>query len=219
LEISTTLREAGDELLLFLHGIGCSRESFQHFWNRPEFASCSALAMDFVGFGESPASENFSYRIEDHARVCARLLENFSDKKLHAVAHSMGCAVALLFPDEILKSIRSFTSIEGNLIGADCGVVSRRVANSDPEKFAVEVFPEIQRQLAGVEKGYFALETTNPKALFKSAQSLVAWSDSEILLEKFHALACQKNLFLRRRKCITPHGKPYQEYSESGNQT
>jgi hypothetical protein len=33
-EVATTFRKQGGELLLFLHGIGCSKESFKDIWFR-----------------------------------------------------------------------------------------------------------------------------------------------------------------------------------------
>ena len=65
--------------------------------------------------------------MEAQARVCAEILKEFSDRNLHIVAHSMGGAVALLLPDDILNDTKTFANIEGKLVGADCGVASRRI--------------------------------------------------------------------------------------------
>ena len=35
-EVSTTFRKRGEELLLLLHGLGCSKESFRDIWFRDE---------------------------------------------------------------------------------------------------------------------------------------------------------------------------------------
>ena len=195
MDVISAVREADDDLLVFLHGLGCSMDSFQHFWNQSGFTDYSALAMDLIGFGESSKSDRFSYTMQDQARVCAEILARYFDKRLHLVTHSMGCAIGLLLPDEVLKSIKTFVSIEGNLIGADCGIVSRRVISVPFDRFEFEVFPELQVQLGRMGEGYYAMDSTSAYAMYKSAESLVQWSDSNKLLDKFLSLSCRKAYF------------------------
>ena len=69
-EISAAFRKQGGELLLLLHGLGCSKKSFRDIWYREEFSGYSILSLDFIGFGDSSKFDTFSYRMEDHAAVC-----------------------------------------------------------------------------------------------------------------------------------------------------
>jgi len=194
LEVASAVREADDNLLFFIHGLGCSKDSFRSFWNRPDFVHNSALAIDLPGFGDSSKPDRFSYTMRDQARVCAEILMMYSDKRLHLVTHSMGCAVALLLPAEILNTVSTFTCIEGNLIGADCGVVSRRVISVTRETFEREEFQGL-KNLLDLGVGYYAMGSTSPNAMYKSAESLVAWSDGNELLKKYLALSCRKMYF------------------------
>ena len=66
------------ELILFLHGLACSGESFRNLFDQSWFPSASLLVPDIIGFGQSSKLEDFSYTMEDQARVCEQLLENFS---------------------------------------------------------------------------------------------------------------------------------------------
>ena len=194
-ELVAFARKAGEDLILFVHGLGCSKDSFNHFWNRTDFQEYSALAPDLIGFGESAKPFNFSYTMEAQTLICSKILANFEYKNLHLVAHSMGAAVALLLPEEILNGVKSFTNIEGNLIGADCGVMSRKIISVPPSAFASDILPELLIAFNSFGKGYTAFEAASTDSLYKSAESLVAWSDSGKLLEIFLGLACPRAYF------------------------
>ena len=194
-EIVANVRDNGENLIFLVHGLGCSKDSFHHFWNRTDFDDYSVLALDLAGFGESSKSNKFSYTMEAQARICTEILTKFSDKNLHIVAHSMGGAVALLLPDEILNGTKTFTNVEGNLIGADCGIISRKIISVPPEVFESDFFPELRDKFNSFGERYTAIDSTSADALYKSAESLVAWSDSNKLLEIFLALPCRKAYF------------------------
>jgi len=197
--IAIRYRSASPNLIFFLHGLGCSKGSFENVWERPDFKGFSLLAMDFVGFGHSDRPIDFSYSLEDHAKVCATVLRTFSEPRLHIVAHSMGGAVGLLLADDIFKQTETFINVEGNLIGADCGFISRKTISVPYETFEKELFPEFQSQLKTKEYQYLFLDTAAPFAFYKSAQSLVEWSDSGRLLERFKQLKCNKAYFYGQR--------------------
>jgi pimeloyl-ACP methyl ester carboxylesterase len=75
-------------MLLLLHGLGCSKESYRDIWFRDEFNDYSIISLDLIGFGGSSKSDKFSYKMEDHASVCA-LVENltFMVKKMPPQLH------------------------------------------------------------------------------------------------------------------------------------
>ncbi|MCD4741191.1 MAG: alpha/beta hydrolase [Desulfobacteraceae bacterium] len=194
-EIVANVRDTGKELIFLVHGLGCSKNSFHHIWNLTDFDGYSILALDLVGFGESSKSKKFSYTMEAQAQICAEILTKFSYKKLHIVAHSMGGAVALLLPDDILNETKTFINVEGNLIGADCGIISRKIISVPPAVFESDIFPELRDQFNNFGKSYAAIDSTSADALYKSAESLVTWSDSNKLLEVFLGLSCRKAYF------------------------
>ena len=132
--------------------------------------------------------------MEAQARICAEILTKFSYKDLHIIAHSMGVAVALLLPDEILNGTKTFTNVEGNLIAADCGI-SRKIISMSPAVFESDIFPELRDKFDSFGERYAAIDFTSADVLYKSAESLVAWSDSNKLLEIFLALPCRKAYF------------------------
>jgi len=198
-EVSTAFRKRGGELLLLLHGLGCSKESFRDIWFRDEFSNYSIISLDFLGFGDSSKPDKFSYKMEDQASVCAEVLKEISSKQVHIVAHSMGGAIGLLLPSALLNSALTFANLEGNLISKDCGIVSRKTISVSFQKFENELLPDLRALSKSLGEGRFFLDSAFPLGFYKSAESLVRWSDSGDLLSRFKNLPCRKSYFYGER--------------------
>lgn len=194
-EVATTFRKQGEELLLLLHGLGCSKESFRDIWSRDELSDYSIISLDFIGFGDSSKSDKFSYKMEDHASVCAEVVKEISPKKVHIIAHSMGGAIGLLLPPELLNSALTFANLEGNLINEDCDMVSRKIINVSFQKFEKELLPDLKDLSRSLGEGRLFLDSALPLGFYKSAQSLVRWSNSGDLISCFKNLPCRKSYF------------------------
>ncbi len=203
-EIVAKVRDTGKNLIFFMHGLGCSKDSFHHVWNCTDLDNFSILTLDLVGFGESSESKDFSYTMEAQARICAEILRKFSNKNLHIVAHSMGGAVALLLPDDILNNIKTFINVEGNLIGTDCGILSRNIISVPLDVFESNFFSELRKKFNNFGERYAAIDSTSADALYKSSKSLVSLSDSNRLLEIFLALPCRKAYFFGDKNANIP---------------
>lgn len=181
------------QAVLFIHGLACSAESFRHVFARDYFPGRSLILPDLPGFGRSGKPEDFSYSMEDQALLLEALLAEFPGQALHVVAHSMGGAVALLFSPALLARIQSFACLEGNLIASDCGLLSRSIAATAFAEYEARAFPRQREEFRDHAELRFG-ETT-PLAVHRSARSLVQWSDSGRLLERFGKLACRKAYF------------------------
>jgi pimeloyl-ACP methyl ester carboxylesterase len=182
-----------DELILFLHGLACSSASFRNLFDKDYFPNKSLLVIDLPGFGESAKPESFSYSMEDMADVVKELVELLPPLKIHIAAHSMGGAAALLFPDKFYERVLSFANIEGNLISEDCGLLSRGVISVPFEDYKAVNYLTQRKEFAGHEQMRF--DETTPQAVYNSAKSLVNWSDSGKLPDKFASLKCRKCYF------------------------
>lgn len=198
-DLSTAFRKRGKELLLLLHGLGCSKESFRDIWFRDELNDYSIMSLDFLGFGDSSKPDKFSYLMEDQASVCAEVLKKISPKQVHIVAHSMGGAIGLLLPSELLNSALTFANLEGNLISKDCGIVSRKTISVSFQKFKNELLPDLRTLSKFHGEGRFFIDSSLPLGFYKSAESLVRWSDSGDLLSRFNNLRCKKSYFYGER--------------------
>jgi pimeloyl-ACP methyl ester carboxylesterase len=188
--ISLFHRERGTELILFIHGLGCAKESFELAFLSPELEGFSLLAPDLVGFGDSSKPKYFSYWMEDHAAVLKLSVGKIRVQKIHIVAHSMGSVVGLLLAEKLRDIVDSFFSVEGNIIAEDCGLISRRTASVSFEDFRSGLFDAMKSEVQAAcdEKVMLWLGKADPLAFHRSAVSLVGWSDSGTLLQKFEAI-------------------------------
>ncbi len=203
LEISYSLSKGVGESIVFIHGLGCSKDFFKDVWKLPEYEKYTILAFDLLGFGNSSKPKDFSYTMEEHAELCKLAIEKLQIERIHLVGHSMGGAIGLLLIEKIRAKVISFTNLEGNLVGEDC-TLSReaiRYSMEDFEKMAFQALKsEVRRTKAllssttASKKLYYKwLSKTTPYSFYKSAESLVNWSDSGKLLRMFIDLDISKH--------------------------
>ncbi len=190
-EISCISKPASSDLVIFIHGHGCSKESFLDAFERPELRDFSLLAFDLPGFGGSCRPDGFPYSMEAFAAVSEAVLNKFRKPRFHIVAHSMGGAVGLLLAARIANQLISFVNVAGCLTGDDCGLLTRKAASLPLEGFLQDSSynrllraPRLNRLLR--------LEDSLPLAMYHSARSLAAWADSGALLDMFLNLRCRK---------------------------
>jgi len=175
-----------DDLIVFIHGLGCSSKSFHKAWDFDRLANYSLLAFDLSGFGLSDKPVNYSYAMEDQAELCRKVLEQFRTKRVHIVAHSMGGTIGLLLAQKFLS--HSFINVEGNLIAEDSGLISRNTIKVSEQDFVNHGFFNLCQLLADYRENCFDLANAMPEAFYRSAESLVEWSDSGKLLNLFEEL-------------------------------
>jgi pimeloyl-ACP methyl ester carboxylesterase len=203
LDVATRFREQGDDLLILLHGLGCSKESFEGAFDAPELRRYAICALDFPGHGGSSRDlPTGCYSLEACAHITGQLIRHvMSDRgynRLCVAGHSMGGAVAVLLP-EGEYGITSLVSIDGNLIAEDCGLVSRGIAEQSQEHFVSQGYNDFNaalRDSADPDARAWAQWSANaaPDAMHAAARSLVEWSDSGKLLEQFNSI--KKRAFL-----------------------
>ncbi len=193
--------KAGGDLILFIHGLGCAKESFafdqsQSVWEEGPLASATLLAPDLPGHGDTPAISGFSCSMGDQAAVLGALLDTYEFERLHIVAHSMGGAIGLLLAEKHYLKLKSFVNVEGNLYHEDGGLLSRKSASYDEDIFVAEKYQNLLARADGqgpdmqlwAEWG----RQCDPRAFYKSAVSLVKWSDSGELGAIFLELNCAR---------------------------
>ena len=201
--LATMSRDGNEDLVLFLHGLGCAKEKFAPLWDADELAAVSLLAPDLPGHGASQGLPPAAWSMEGMTAAVADLLRDRkagaarAAARLHIVVHSLGGAVGLLLAEQSPVPLASFINVEGNLVGADCAMLSRRTAESDPKEFRDEKFAKLNARARESDDpivrdwaGWMAACPAD--ALHASARSLVAWSDSGRLLEMFLRLEVPK---------------------------
>ncbi|THB63351.1 MAG: alpha/beta hydrolase [Desulfovibrio sp.] len=190
-QLAYRIRSGKTPSIVFIHGLGCSQDSFAHVFSLREFQDRSLLIFDLPGFGHSSRPESFCYSMPDLARVTLALLDALQLHDVHLVGHSMGGAVAVLLARDLGSRLVSLTSVEGNHLGSDCSL-SREIARVSYDAFTKRMFPVLDTLMSESEKGYFILERASAQALYECSRSLVTWSDRGSLMQDFLAMDRQR---------------------------
>jgi pimeloyl-ACP methyl ester carboxylesterase len=203
LGISYSLSKGVGESIVFIHGLGCSKDFFKGVWRFPEYEKYTILAFDLLGFGNSSKPKDFSYTMEEHAEICKLAIEKLHLERIHLVGHSMGGAIGLFLIEKIGAKVISFTNLEGNLVGEDCKLSREAIRYSleDFEKSTFQAFKYRVRHTKSLlhsttmsKRLYYKwLSKSAPYAFYKSSESLVNWSDSGELLRMFIDLDMSKH--------------------------
>lgn len=196
------LRLGAPQSIVFIHGLGCTKEVFIEAFGVPHFESYGLLVYDLPGFGNSSKPTDFKYGLEDQAEICGQLIETLGLKRIHLVGHSMGGAIALLLVDQIPPRILSLVNLEGNLIAEDC-FLSREIIQYSLHNFCAAGLGEMITTLRRMSESRGIIRTGNrmfcewfsrsdPSAIYRSSESLVRWSDSGRLIQKFRDLGIKR---------------------------
>jgi pimeloyl-ACP methyl ester carboxylesterase len=183
-------RETGSEdLLVMIHGLGCSKQSFAGAWSQSALRDWSLLAADLPGFGRAPKPASYSYDLRDQARVVATLLDQRASRRVHLLAHSMGGTLALLLPDRILARLATLVLVEPRLLGESCSVAAEASRYPEPE-FEQTFMRTFRRRVDNDPRVAFDIAHADPLAFQRSASSLVRWASSGEMLPRFARAQC-----------------------------
>ncbi len=178
------------ELLVFVHGLACSKRSFAGAWTVPALRQFSLLAIDLPGFGRSPRPADWAHGLESHAAVIAAVLDAHASRRLHLVAHSMGGSAALLLPARTLARLASLVLVEPRLLAASCGVAAEVAACATAAEFERAFLPKFRARVRNDPRVSFDVDYADPLAFYGSALSLLEHAGSGELLARFLAAPC-----------------------------
>lgn len=173
------------DLLLCVHGFGCAKESFDSGYGVAALADLSICALDLPGHGASGSLPESGDVIEAYARVVAVVVRRLAPRRLFLLGHSMGGAVGLVAARAL--PVDRFVSVEGNLVAADCGLVTRQTAAQSRAEFVTTGYDRFLAGLAASDRPdlrHWAdwYKQAEPATLHRLAGSLLAWSGSGELL-------------------------------------
>ena len=198
--LSCLFQKGTSETIVFVHGLGSSKEDFLEAFRREEFQPFTLLAVDLVGFGDSDKPDVFSYTMKGQARILRKTIDRFGVGQFHLVAHSMGGIVGIELCEMMPDRVMSFVNAEGNLTAQDA-TMSREIVKMSEEEFARGGFERLKRDLeaeferAGDQGGRRYLEALNKatvRSVYQSSVSTVYESDHGDLLTRFTRLPFYK---------------------------
>ena len=182
-----TFRESGKDLVLFIHGLGCSKEAFDGAWDQKCLDDYSLLSIDLLGFGASAKPEHFSYTMEAHGGIVAQIIAAFPKHQIHFVGNSMGPILGMCMPTSTIASLASFINIESRLLREDCGNSAKAAALSYDE-FLTTFWPALQEKVRTLSRTAYDLDHASPMAFHLGAKSVVSLAESGWSLKKYLTL-------------------------------
>ncbi|MCJ7450023.1 MAG: alpha/beta hydrolase [Bacteroidales bacterium] len=195
LQIEYFLRRGQKETVLYLHGLGCSKSDFLGATEIESLQAHTLVAFDFPGHGNSSYSKKLD--MDDLVEITNLFAEKLNLHDIVLIGHSMGGLVALLFSEKYARKVKAFINVEGNLKDEDC-FFSRQVTAVDFDTFLHVTFRNFKFKLQisknpGFKKCAETLGKYQPqKAMYDYSPSLVRYSDSGTLIEKFTSLRIPK---------------------------
>lgn len=196
LQIGYFLRPGEKGNILYIHGLGCSKNDFADAVTSDYLKGYTLAAFDFPGCGSSPYPESAVFTIDDLVEITGIMVTKLSLQESFIIGHSMGGLVALLFIEKYGKKAKGFVNIEGNLASEDC-FFSREASQYSFSGFKKTLFSNFKRRLSGTKNRGLqqyagSLERSSPRAFFDVCPSLVDYSDSGNLLQRFVRLNIPK---------------------------
>jgi len=226
------LQRGGPETIVYIHGLGASKNSFEPCFKLAPFNVYTLAAIDLPGCGESPRIDSFSYSIRDQANLVVTWIEELGFTSLILVGHSMGGVIGLYVAEALGPQVKEFFNLEGNLRGRDC-VFSGKIASLSMEAFetrGLRQFKQTLRELIkkdpspGLKTYYENISRSSPRALYLSAVSLVKESREGNLKRRFLNIPTKKwyvfgeaSVNLYTRKFLDYHRIPYFIVPDSGH--
>ncbi|KAI1333962.1 Alpha/Beta hydrolase protein [Xylariaceae sp. FL0016] len=163
--------------LIVIHGLGCASSfEYPHVALAPALKGRHIFLVDLPGFGYSDRPAHFGYRVEDHARVVARFVQEMNFVEVDLFGHSMGGSVAIEAADMLGSRVASLVLAEANLDSGG-GEGSRNInGTSGGEGGYIESGHTLMlaTQIDTGHHGYAAtMRAAYPAAVYRSAKSLV----------------------------------------------
>lgn len=192
-QIALSERPATGPVLVFLHGLGCSRADFRAADRAPALATHALAAFDFPGHGDSGYPGHLRLTVADLAELARGVVESMMPREVVIVGHSLGGLVGLLVARARPDWLRAFITVEGNLAPEDC-TLTREVARHRYPDPGGAYLAELEARLsASDDPGWSAYgrrfrQRVCPRAFYDYSVSTVAYSDQVDLLSIYLAL-------------------------------
>lgn len=218
------LRRSGPETVIFIHGLGASKNSFDTCFELESFKDYTLASLDLPGCGRSKLLDGFSYSVKDQADLVLKWIGDLDLDQIILAGHSMGGVISQYLSDALGPRVEAFFNLEGNLGKEDC-FLSAEITSSTQEVFEGKGFQQFKRDLReNIQKNpspgwinyYQNISRASPRALYLSSISLINESCHNNLKEKFLTLSTkkwyvfgEKSMNLSTKKFLGENNIPY----------
>lgn len=190
----------GGPAILFVHGLGGSKENFYAAFQSPALADCTLATFDQPGTGLAAFDPNAKLDVSALADLAQGVADQLLPGPYFLAGASMGGLITLLqMRRHGTGRIQGYINLEGNLSPEDC-MFSRRVVSHDLESFE----PEFRRMMGELRASPYAGDqiiahnmalNVDIRGYHAYSFETVAESDSGRLCEEFIGLPIRR-LFL-----------------------
>lgn len=209
--LAIRLRPTSNNLIVFLHGWGGTKECFADAFSSSALKGYGICAIDILGFGKSEKPKDFSYDLLDQAKIVATAVNSLGAEKVYLVGHSMGGGIGLLAAP-FVKNLAMFIGAENNLAPHGSSL-DARLASKQPlwlfQYFTPPVLALFSRLHPSRNVRIWSQwsREASPLGLYRSIRSLADWSDSGELLPRFESLPRKAYIYSangKRKKDVAP---------------
>lgn len=103
----------GSSHLVFIHGFGSSKASWDEFVSRVDTSKHTLFLVDLKGFGHSSIPKDGKYAIKDHALIIQQFINKKIGEKFVLIGHSYGGGIALFLTSQKMVSPQKLVVIDG----------------------------------------------------------------------------------------------------------
>jgi pimeloyl-ACP methyl ester carboxylesterase len=179
--------DTGDDLLVLIHGFGCTGSVFDSAFESPELSGLRRLAVDLIGHGRSGRSDDASYDHLVQAKIIADLIDEIAAtrpvSRVHVFAHSMGNVPGLLLGSMLERrgyNLGAFISLEGVMVyQPGRATVVSEAAEMSLEDYRRRGFPNLLAALYGAGGDHLQwadwCREASVDALWETAVSTLEW--------------------------------------------
>jgi len=177
-----------EETILLIHGLGSSKKYLLPALDYPELASYNLLIPDLVGHGDSSTPKNFSFSMDDQAKILHSLLNKLEIRgKLILIPHSMGGPICVSLAEMQGDRIAGIVYAEGNIDMGDCFFANWIISNHTYEEWIKEGFNRLIKQMMEDPEQRFLADMgqkAGPLTIYKESEDLVAVSKADTLKDR-----------------------------------
>ncbi len=194
-DIEYFFREGNKETIVFLHGLGGSKENYWEACKTNALDGHTLICPDNPGTGNSTYYDDFLLNVDDLTNITSLFIDQLNITNFILVGTSMGGLTTLLYlRGSGSEKVKAYINIEGNLMPEDC-MFSSKVVTYDFDTFANQIFPKTILEMKNKgNTGYHIIANnlqlnTNVRSYYNYSFQTVEYSATGELLKQYLSLA------------------------------
>jgi len=184
---------------------GAATNQWAGMATHPALAGHRTLLVDLLGCGFSDRPTSFSYKIEDHARTVAQILDDLEISGCEVIGHSAGGTVAIWLAALRPSVVSNLVLLEANLDPGKYGsTVSAAISKQTEEEFLTTGWATLTDMIKAQSADWAGvLQTADPYGVYWTARSLHAGTNPTAR-EQLYGLSMRRTFIVGERSLPNP---------------